>query len=443
MPVEEIHYLNANTAFLKRHSLVVALEKPSMEPYTPVKKDPKTDVAKWGDNNDFPQQIIKLASESTELASLLDWKARALQGTAVLAVESVWNETRQEFEDKLINDEEITGFLRSIHFKRYLREASTDFFWFWNVFPELIKNEAGDKIAYLGVQDASYCRWSPMNERGIIEHCYISANWPNAKISDLATLKLPVIDPYSPNAIEELRGSEIQHFIYPVSYPSPGKSYYQLAPWDGWRTSGWPELAKMIPKSKVQLMKQLLSAKFILEIPVNYWPTAYPEWPKMTLEEQMTIKRAKVKEINDTITGVENTGKTILSESGTDAMHQPIQGWKILPIEDKLKDGNFLEDSREASQHLRSALALDSALTGDGPGKGMGGGSGSDKRIALNIYVALQQPYREIILEPLYFIAAYNGWTNKDRYPSLKFKTVEIQLETLDKAHETSTFKST
>lgn len=92
---------------------------------------------------------------------------------------------------------------------------------------------------------------------------------------------------------------------------------------------------------------------------------------------------------------------------------------------------------------MRSALALDSALTGDAPGKSMGGGSGSDKRIALNIYVALQQPYREIILEPLYFIAAYNGWTNKDRYPSLKFKTVEIQLETLDKQHETSTLKST
>lgn len=439
MPVD---FLDENTAFLKRHSLVVALEKPSLEPHSPIQKGSMSDLAMWGDQNDFPQQIIKLASESTELASLLDWKARALQGTAVIAVESEWNETKQMFQEKPINDKEITEFLSSIAFKRYLREASTDFFWFWNIFPELIKNQAGDKIAYLGIQDASYCRWSPMNQHGIIEHCYISANWPTAKVSDETTLKLSVVDPYRPNAVGELRNSaKIQHFIYPVSYPSPGKCYYQLAPWDGWRTSGWPELAKLIPKSKVQLMKQLLSAKFILEIPVNYWPTAYPDWPKMTLEEQRAVKIAKVKEINDTITGIENTGKTILSEVGTDSMHQPIQSWKIIPIEDKLKDGNFLEDSREASQHLRSALALDSALTGDGPGKGMGGGSGSDKRIALNIYVALQQPYREVILEPLYFIAEYNGW--KEKYPLLKFKTVEIQLETLDKTHETSILKST
>jgi hypothetical protein len=107
-----------------------------------------------------------------------------------------------------------------------------------------------------------------------------------------------------------------------------------------------------------------------------------------------------------------------------------------MPIEDKLREGTFLEDSREASQHLRSALGLDSALTGDGPGKGMGAGSGSDKRIALNIYVALQQPYREVLFEPLYFIAEYNGWTK--RYPHFKLKTVEIQLETLDRAHQTT-----
>ena len=133
---------------------------------------------------------------------------------------------------------------------------------------------------------------------------------------------------------------------------------------------------------------------------------------------------------------MENTGRTILSELGFDVTNRPIDSWKIIPIEDKLREGTFLEDSREASQHLRSALGLDSALTGDGPGKGMGASSGSDKRIALNIYVALQQPYREVLFEPLYFIAEYNGWTNK--YPNFKLKTIEIQLETLERSHQTS-----
>jgi len=439
-----IQYLSSDLALLKNHQLIVAMTTPSSAPTSPVVKayPAHFPVSPWGRDNDHPQQIIKLAAQSTELAALLDWKARALQGREVIAVEQLWNEQDQAFEEKTIHDAQITKFLSSLMFKHYLREAATDFFWFWNIFPEMIKTTAGDQIAYLGIVDASHCRWSKMDKRGIIKHCYVSAHWPDVRIQDETMLKFPVVDPYLPTAVEELRAAvHIKKFIYPVSYPSPGKSYYQLAPWDGWRTSGWPELAQMIPKSKVRLMQQLLSAKFILEIPINYWTHAHPDWPKLSLEEQLEIKKAKIKEVNDTLTGIENTGKTILSEVGTDALHQPIQSWKIQPIEDKLKDGTFLEDSREASQHLRSALGLDSALTGDGPGKGIGAGSGSDKRMALNIYVALQQPYREVILEPLYFIAQYNGWTEK--YPSLRFKTVEIQLETLDKNHHTSTLKST
>lgn len=420
------------------HNLIMAIEKPKVQPSAPIKKEKgNSPVSSWGEGNDFPQQIIDLVAKNTELAALLDWKSRALQGRAVIAVQQLWNNEQQRYEEKAINNPEIIDFLSSRMFKHYLCEASTDFFWFANIFPELIKNGAGDKIAYISTQDASHCRWGKMNEKGIIDTCFVSANWPDAKIEDETTLQIPVLDPYNPTIHEDLRAAtEVSNFIYPVSYPSPGKSYYQLAPWDSWRTSGWPELAQMIPKSKVQLMKNLLSAKFILEIPLKYWAENYPNWHKMSDDERFQIKQQKVKLIDETLTGVGNTGKTILTEVGLDAGGRESQSWKILPIDDKLRDGNFLEDSREASQHLRSALGLDSALTGDGPGKGLGGGSGSDKRIALNIYVALQQPYREVLFEPIYFIAEYNGWTKK--HPGFKLKTIEIQLETLDQSHQTA-----
>jgi hypothetical protein len=182
-------------------------------------------------------------------------------------------------------------------------------------------------------------------------------------------------------------------------------------------------------------MTHLMSAKFILEIPSKYWAKEYPNWDQKSFEEKQEVKKAKLKEMNDILTGVENTGRTLLFDAISDKDGNPLPSFRVIPIEDKLRDGNFLEDSREASQHLRSALGLDSALTGDGPGKSLGGGGG-DKRIALNIFVALLQPYREVLLEPIYFIAEYNGWLK--RYPRLKFKTVEIQLETLDVAHQTS-----
>lgn len=397
----------------------------------------KSEVSPWGESNDFPQKIIELGNKSTELPTLIDWKARVLQGREVIAVNRVWDEKANDFKEVVIFDEEINGFLSSRMFKHYWREAATEFFWFWNIFPDLQKNIGGDKIKNISVFESSWCRWAKMNEQGSIHTCYVSPKWPNAKIDDPTTLTIPVVDPYSPSLMEDIQNAiGIRRFIYPVSYPSPGKSYYQLAPWDGWRTSGWPELAEMIPKAKVHLMRHLLSAKFVLEIPVNYWAYAYPDWDMLTSEQRTDIKKTKVKEVNDALTGVENTGKTILTEVIIDQNGNALPGWKIIPIEDKLRDGNFLEDSREASQHLRSALGLDSALTGDGPGKGMGSGSGSDKRIAFNIYIALQQPYREILFEPIYFIAEYNGWLKK--YPNLRLKVIEVDLDTLDKAHQTS-----
>lgn len=430
-----------NIALMPEHGVGVMMlgETPQTSPASPKVKESgggNSDIAEWGDGNSFPQDIIELAQRSTELPTLLDWKARALQGKDVLPYQLKFDADKRDFYHEYIDDQEILDFLSDNTFKRYMREAANDFFWFWNVFPELIKGKSGNKIAYLGTQDASFCRWGKMNAKGVIDKCFVNANFPDAKSGDAETIKYDVIDPYSFQAVEAVQKSSKNSFIYPISYPSPGKNYYQLAPWNGFVTSGWADIAAEIPKFKKAIMKYQITIKYLICIPVNYWEAVYPDWRKKTADEQKTIKKNKVNEINKTLSGAENAGQSILCEVGFDQNGRELPAWKIVPIEDKLKEGAYLEDSREASQHLRSALGLDSALTGDGPGKGMGAGSGSDKRVAFNIYVSLQQPYRDVILEPLYFIAKYNGWLKK--HPNLRFKFVEIELETLDKSHQTA-----
>ncbi|MNH20583.1 hypothetical protein D3C79_803600 [compost metagenome] len=125
-----------------------------------------------------------------------------------------------------------------------------------------------------------------------------------------------------------------------------------------------------------------------------------------------------------------------MSEYATSASGEKMHGWEIIPIEDKLKEGAYIEDSQEASAHLMRAMGLDATLVGAGPGRNMGAGSGSDKRIAFNIYVALLQPYRDVILEPLNFISDYNGWT--ERIEGLTWRFREAKLETLDKGQGTA-----
>lgn len=443
--MSKVEYISDDLALVGNGEVLVAIGNPlamgelSSQPKSPQKKQEGSgELASWGDENDFPQKVIEVAEKSTELPTLLDWSARTLQGKEVIAmqrffVEDPENPEKSAFKLKPINDEDINDFLTAITTKRYMREASLDLCWFFNVFPELIKSKKGDKISYIGTQDASFCRWGKQNSKGTIDKCFVNANWPEAKADDKETISYEVIDPYSTEKVELFKKSKKGSAIYPVSYPSPGKVYYQLAKWHGFITAGWAQIARAIPNNKKSMMSRILTAKYIVRIPLTYWPAVYKDWQKLSQEDQLKIKKTKIASINEQLTGTDNAGKTILNEFGKDMDGRDVPAWEIEPIESNIQGGEYLEDSREASEHLMRALGVDPTLVGDGPGKKMGGGSGSDKRVAFNIYVALLQPYRDVILEPFYFIAEYNGWMQK--YPGLTFKIVEVELQTLDQGN--------
>lgn len=431
----DIVKLTEDYHFLGDHQTIVALAEPVATPAvspTP-KKEGSSKVASWGEENDFPQTVIEEAEKDTELPAILDWKGRVLQGKRVIAVIEVWDEAAKDFVTQRVNDPAINGFLIGRIWKRYWREACIDFTWFQNVFPDLIKSQDQKTIAQINTHDAAWCRWEVMNDKGTVENCFVSAQWKDgAKPEDTDKVKShPVVDPYSASVVEDLKAkSSVKRFVYPINYPSPGKAYYPSAAWTSFLFSPWFKIKRNIPIWKDKLMTRVLSAKFIITIPINYWPAAHKDWHKKSPEEQSTIKKAKVKDINDKLTGMEGIGSSILSEVGFDDAGKELPAFKIIPIESGFKDGEHLEDSQEASGHLNRSNNVDSTLVGSGPGRGKDAGSGSDKRVAFNIYTATLQPYRDVLLEPLEFIAEYNGWLNT--YPTLQFKVLEVDLQTLD-----------
>jgi hypothetical protein len=397
------------------------------------------DIAPWGDNNLFPQEIIELAERSTELPSLLNWKAKAALGAETLPYNREYNEATKEWEDVPITDPDIVSFFLSQKTKLYLRESFTDLYWFANVFPDLIKNEAGDKIAYLGTHDASWCRWYKMNNQGWVDKCAVSSYWPGGGIyGDPKYFRVhDVVNPYDWNVVDKLKGNEqIKRFVYPVSLPSPGHAYYQVAPWDGLRTSGWLKVAAQIPVFKLAIMRNQVHIKYLIKIPNTYWPAAFPLWNTYTQEQKVAKKKEKLAEINKTLSNVENAGKSILNEVGFDKDGQKLPGWDIEEIGDKLKDGAYIEDSQEASAHTLRALGLDGSLVGSGPGRDLNAGGGSDKLIAFNMYCALLGSERDAVHAPIYFIAEYNGWL--ERYPFFKVKTTDASPQALDTSRKVS-----
>jgi hypothetical protein len=173
-----------------------------------------------------------------------------------------------------------------------------------------------------------------------------------------------------------------------------------------------------------------MTIKYIIEIDERYFDGLYREnWVKMKPEERQTIRKDIIDEINASLSGNENAGKSIQSMQlvGTDG--KPFSAVKITAIDDKLKDGSYLPEAEAANSEVLFALGVDPSLIGAGiPGGKLGAGSGSDKREAFTILSALYKTNRETTLEVYDFISQYNSWDS-----TIRASFESTVLTTLDK----------
>ncbi len=390
----------------------------------------------WGDDNLYPLNAKTDAYKSTIIPTVLEWKAKALySGGMVYGTVSI-DETTGEEKLTVVKDAEIDAWLKRSSYKRTLIKLCSDFYWYYNIFPALILSKDRTEIATIAPQESLYCRFQVQNpdNNNKIDNVFVNANWLN-RGSIQNSLKIPVLD-LNYDAVNALRNRNDSFiYVYPVAFPSPGESYYQIPAWDTLRQSGWLGVAQAIPMFKKSLMTNQLSIKYHIEVSEAWWKWKYPDWDSLAAQKKVDIRTEELQTFNDLMTGKNNAGKSIMSTFRVDPHTQKeYAGWRITAIDDKIKDGIYVEDSQEASSHHYSALGVDPTLLGNSPGKGMGAGSGSDKRVAFNIYVNNCRTEQDLILEPYQFVADYNGWS--DRIPGLTFWFRNYWISTLETGKE-------
>lgn len=391
-------------------------------------------VANWGDDNNFPGMIRDLLAKDAEMKELINWCVKAAYGKGLVCQNIIdWDKDGKPIYEG-IKDWNIIRWYQTPQVRKYLLEGFIDLFTYFNVFPEVIPTRDRSDIYSVEIKEAMDCRWAQMGEDGKLKTLIFNKNWPSAKLDDpKQTTYIPAIDPYDYDLVNKVKADKkLTKFIYPLNYPTIGATYYQVAHWDGLRVSGWLDIAAKIPEFKTALLKNQMTIKYLIKIPNTYWPSVYKNWNTLSEKQQSEKKKEKIEEINKSLTDVKNTGKSILNEVGVDPVtKEKIPGWEIDVIDDKTKAGAFLEDSQEASGHKGRALGLDPTLVGNLiTGKGMGAGSGSDKQLAWNIYLALIDPYRQIMLDPLNFRAEFNG--TLDKYPGFKLNFRDSIMETVN-----------
>ncbi len=394
-------------------------------------------IAFWGDNNDFPQCIDRALQKNTDLSFALDVSARALVSGGIMfqVVDPVTDEPIgvDKLDRKLIREIKL---FRQKNWA-YFMQASKDYFKYINLFPELSLTLNRKKIDRIYARPSGHCRLSLQDDNGLINECYVNANWPDAHHQDKETLVRPVVDSLfdMPEDLRE-RDSDGLQFIYLLSYPT-GKTYYQLADWDGIRNNGWLDLANEIPQFKMAIMKNQITIKYHIQFPDYYWTWKFGnEFEEFSENKKRKLRKKEFDRINDILKGTENAGKTLATAFKTDQDGKDFPGVKINEIGNKLEGGIYLEDSTEATIKIFSALGFDSSMFGIAPGKNGINKSGSDKREAMNIYMSLLSPHTEILLKPFQFASEFNGWN--DEFKEVKWFTKMPMLQTLDQVTPSS-----
>ncbi len=379
-----------------------------------IKTNVTTQIVPWGIDNLFPQRVLKEIRKNTIIGPTLKKQAEIAYDQIVYGFEKPVDGGQPEF--VRAHDEKVEAFFQRSHIHRYAIEALRNFYFFYFAVPRMIFTADKSEVYSLTCYKTAHFRFAKPEQSGFIGNGFICADWESVSDSNSDYVEqLPLIDIYA----DPLMYKEAPDFkyIYPLAYPTEDEVHYPLVDWNAARESGWLDVAQSIPRFKKALMKNQITLKNLIQVPSWWWDWKHKGFSQMPQEKRKEIMDLEVDRFEKFFQGEDSAGNSMMVTFISDPAHQKeYQGWKVDAVDNKIKDGLYIEDSNEASSHLLYSLGMDPAIIGSQPGSKLGAGSGSDKRVAFNIYVDTVKAHQDLILEPLSWIARYNGW------PAYKFK---------------------
>lgn len=389
-------------------------------------------IAPWGADNMLPYKVQEKVESNEVVSSNLLFNIQTAYGNGIRPMVRVKEGDNIFYRE--CTDPEVLEFFEDNDISGYFLEQITDMMTFFNVFPEIILNEKGNKIVSLRHLEAVFSRYGSMGkgDREISKHYY--STWERGSAS-AAPVVTPVLSRY--NTLSDLQrkaaGTKQRRFVLQVSMPTPGRTYYSRPYWWSVFQSGWYDLSELLPKFKKALLKNHLAVRYIVYISDEYWKDVIRDAKVAPgdIDHERKVKEQAVQGILEFLSeknakggGLVSTRKLMPGGNGKPFDDKYVE---IVPIEGSIKGGEFIEDAEEANNIISYAMGVHPNLNGATPGKGKGSLGGSDKRELMMIKQAMMRPFRDRLLKPLTLIKRFNGWD-----PNIVFAVPEYTFPTLD-----------
>ena len=407
-------------------------------------------IAPWGLENLLPQRVEDKIDKMEVVGANAQFNWQVCYGLGPKLTKLVYSDNPKEqvldssgniiggkVVDRLeVHAGEIYDWCQRSDLSLYMQEVLTDLSHFANAFPVLVPATDHQSIYSIVHREAMFSRWEINPDTGLIlSHLYCS-KWDNSP-SSADIEKSYVIDELDDflDITSKLQGKEPpERLCYPIYLASPGRPYYSYPNWYSIFRSGWYDHLASIPALKKAILKHNLGVKHIIYVS----PSFYEDRAKQAgidIKDQKAVdelKKALIKEINDTLTGEENAGKALASlakivPSGNGTTVEKY--FSIEKIDNNVSEGEYLTDYETGANVVSYAMGTHPSLIGATPGKNSNSLSGSNIREIFLMKQALSKHMIDRAMRPFHVIKKINKW------PSDFVITIpEYTFTTLDEA---------
>lgn len=342
------------------------------------------------------------------------------------------------------NDERLEEFDMINNLKQTYMEMCVDMAYYYFAVVVFILDKEGKNIVRIQHKEAQNCRFT-YDDKGRSEYI-IYGNFENGADDTLPKELIPLLNinhpaedflirtGRMPNAEGKKQATGEKKFAFVCRFPTVGFQFYPYISYFSIFRDKWYDMYQLIGFAKKTKIMNSAAPRYIIEIHREYWDELCanegifdPEKRKARIEQEKT-------NIEKFVCGIQNTGKTWITQAYTEPNGNRVPFVKVTNIETSKKEGgDWADDIQEASNVLCFALGVHPNLIGATPGKSQMNNSGSDKRELFTLKQTLMQPFKDMLLPPFKLLLKFNG------YEGIGVEAPIVQLTTLDEHKDSKT----
>ena len=376
---------------------IINFTRESVAPIVSERIQKTKDWVFFGEDNLFPNDLVRMADNSALHSSILSTKAKMIAGDSII-YEGTQAEPFLEAATKAWGG-----------FNKYIERASTDIAYFDSFYTNIQFNNGG-KIDTMRNMDYSFVRSGKMDANGLINEYWMSTRWDIATNKRSYSKDEEIYRPLEILAFDEKKmrdkQSKTSGQLMVAKRYSPSALFYSKPSYLG-ATNYIDIAAKIANFHKSQLDNGMTG---------NLW---------MHIPQDLSDKNKRVKmlkALNDQFAGSNNAGKIVLTWGQGEANKPEMESINTSDVHSALSDLNTRTNEEIAMAHQisRSIVGLDQAT-------GLGGLEISN---ALDMFQTIYvSPAQQLIEDQVNQILDFNGIKETIRIERLRPSTLVLDQE--------------